>query len=88
MKIEFDSIKNLKNVEGRGLSFERVLDFNFESAIVWQDTRNNYSEPRYNSIGYIEQRLHHITFALRNDVMRIINLRKANRREVQMYAKA
>jgi uncharacterized DUF497 family protein len=41
MIIEFDPAKNARNIAERGLSFELAVDFDFETAKVWQDTRSN-----------------------------------------------
>ena len=62
MKIDYDPDKNVKNIEERGLSFEVAEKFNFESALVWQDIRNDYGELRFNALGYINNRLYHMTF--------------------------
>ena len=40
MEITFDPAKNAANVALRGLSFERVADFDFETAIFAQDDRH------------------------------------------------
>lgn len=32
MKIDFDPVKNAKNIRERGLSFERAAEFDFETA--------------------------------------------------------
>jgi uncharacterized DUF497 family protein len=42
MKIEFDSAKNTKNIAERGLGFERAVDFDFETALIWIDSRKAY----------------------------------------------
>ena len=39
MRIEFDPAKNLRNASERGLGLERAADFDFGTALVWQDTR-------------------------------------------------
>jgi uncharacterized protein (DUF4415 family) len=38
MKIEFDPAKNAKNIAECGLSFEYAVDFDFETAKLWQDS--------------------------------------------------
>lgn len=88
MKIEFDQEKSEKNRLQRGLPFEIVNDFAWESSLIWPDVRQNYGEDRLCAIGYIGKRLHHLTFTLRGDTIRIISLRKANYREISRYAKA
>jgi len=42
MKITYDPAKNSKNIESRGLSFDKVVNFDFETAMRWQDTRKDY----------------------------------------------
>lgn len=44
MEIEFDPDKSAKNVEVRGLPFDLVADFDFDSALVARDTRDDYGE--------------------------------------------
>ena len=87
MKIDYDPAKNVKNIEERGLSFGLAEEFNFESALIWQDVRSDYEELRFNALGYINHRLYHMTFTPRGGAMRVISLRKANSREVNKYAK-
>jgi hypothetical protein len=85
MKIEFDPEKNARNIELRGISFEKAVGFEWESAVIIPDTRQDYGEPRYRAFGFIEHRLHALVFAPRAGAIRIISLRKANRREVLRY---
>lgn len=44
--IDFDPGKNDTNIRERGLPFERAVDFDFDTAIVKQDTRKPYPEMR------------------------------------------
>lgn len=85
MKIEFDPEKNARNIELRGISFEEAARFEWESAVLIPDTRRDYEEPRYRAFGFIEDRLHALVFTLREGSIRVISLRKANRREVLRY---
>src|SRR5690606_2011291 len=88
MDITYDAAKNDKNIADRGLSFELVHGFDWNTALVVEDTRNDYSEARFQALGKIEGRLHTVVFTLRGDSLRIISLRKANAREVARYEKA
>lgn len=81
MKITYDPIKNAKNIDDGGLSFERTADFDFSSAKFWQDERKPYAEARYVAIGYLDDRLHVLCFAEAVGGIRVISLRKANQRE-------
>ncbi len=85
MEIEFDPEKNARNIESRGISFEKADLFEWESAVIISDTRRDYSEPRYRAFGLIDNRLHALVFTPRGGVIRVISLRKANRREVLRY---
>ena len=42
MKIDFDPNKNQRNIAERGLTFEQVVDFQFESARYLIDGRQDY----------------------------------------------
>ena len=55
--------------------------------MVREDARKQYAEPRFEAKGYIGDRLHVMVFCLRADVVRVISLRKANKREEVSYAK-
>lgn len=85
MKIEYDLTKNQHNIKERGLSFDLAKHFDFENAVIRQDTRQNYGEVRYQDLGYIDRRVYFIAFSIRNYAVRVISLRKANFREVRFY---
>ncbi len=86
MEIEFDPDKNRRNITERHISFELAEGFEWETALIWKDNRQDYGETRYCAIGYIEVRLYHLVFTLRSERLRVISLRKANRREIDKYA--
>jgi uncharacterized DUF497 family protein len=85
IEIEFDPTKNQQNIKDRGLSFDLAINFDWDTAIVLEDTRKDYGEPRYSAIGFIENRLYVLVFTPRNEAIRVISLRKANDREVKRY---
>ena len=85
MEVEFDPDKNERNIRERGLSFELAAEFDFESALIREDTRRDYGESRFRSLGFIGPELHALVFTVRGDALRIISLRKANRRERTLY---
>ncbi len=88
MRISYDSAKNQRNVRDRGLSFDSVAEFDFESALYAVDKRQDYGETRYIAVGMLGVRLHVLCFAEMPDGIRVISFRKANTREVNRYAKA
>ncbi len=85
MLIEFDLAKNERNIAERGLSFARVAEFDFSGAIVDVDDRKVYAEVRYVATGLLGSRLHVLCFTPIDGGIRVISLRKANRRETRAY---
>jgi uncharacterized protein len=58
MAITFDPEKNARNVAERGLSFERVADLGWETAVIIEDARRDYGEPRLRVMARLDGRLH------------------------------
>ena len=87
MHYEFDPVKDAMNIDKHGLSLADADGFEWEAAVVREDTRKRYAEPRFEAKGYIGDRLHVMVYCLRADAVRVISLRKANSREVSDYAK-
>jgi uncharacterized DUF497 family protein len=88
VRIAFDLAKNERNVRLRGLSFERAADFVFETALFGVDERKEHHETRIVAIGLLGDRVHVPCFSETPDGIRVISLRKANKREVNRYAQA
>ncbi|MFN7096907.1 MAG: BrnT family toxin [Gammaproteobacteria bacterium] len=87
MEITFDPCKSNKNIVARGLSFERAVDFDWETAIYIEDDRITYPERRFIALGFLEQRLHVICFTPIKNGIRVISFRKSNSREIKRYEK-
>ena len=87
MAITFDPKKNAANIAERGLSFERVAELEWDTAIVAEDTRRNYGEPRLLVMARLDGRLHAAVVTPRGEDLHVISFRKANRREVKRYGK-
>ena len=85
MLLEFDEAKSARNRRERGVGFERVADMDLEAALSVEDTRKNYGERRLRVLGHIDGRLHAAVITPRGDRIRVISLRRANRREVRAY---
>jgi hypothetical protein len=85
MDISYDPIKNCRNIESRNLSFDQVVDFDFENAFYEKDKRIDYGEVRMRAIGHLENRLHVLVFTETVDGIRVISFRKANPREEKIY---
>jgi uncharacterized DUF497 family protein len=87
MHYEFDPVKDDSNFSKHGLRLSEVDDFDWETALILEDRRQAYAEPRFEAKGYVGERLCVMVFCLRASAVRVISLRKANLREVKSYAK-
>jgi uncharacterized DUF497 family protein len=88
MEVSYDPAKGERNISERGLSFERVAEFDFETALIEADGRQDYGEARMTAIGRLDGVPHVLIFTMRGDVLRVISFRKANKREVRRYEQA
>ncbi|WP_372613651.1 BrnT family toxin [Aquicoccus sp.] len=79
---EWDIEKAAQNLAKHGVPFEAVENFDWSTAIEAEDTRYDYGETRMQALGMIGQRYHVLVYAWRKDRIRVISLRKANRREI------
>lgn len=86
MQVEYDPAKNERNIRERGLSFERAVDFDFETAAIFMAERNG--EQRRIAVGYLDGRLHILCYRPLVDGIRVISFRKANLREARKYGMA
>jgi hypothetical protein len=83
--ISFDPAKNERNIANRGISFEVAEHFEWDTAMIAEDLRKEYGEPRFQALGFIAGRLHAMVFTPRAGKIQVISLRRANRREVRRY---
>ena len=88
MELEFDSDKSAKNARERGLPFELAAELEWQRAVGFVDDRFMYGEERLIPFASLRGRLCAVCYVLRGQVRRIISLRKANKREERLYAKA
>ena len=85
MALEWFEPKNQCNIRERGIDFASAEAFEWPTAIVLEDTRHDYGEQRFRATGMLHGKLHVLVFALRHDNIRIISLRRANKREEKNY---
>ena len=84
---EWDKQKNKANVAKHGIPFDAIDEFDFDSAIEFEDDRFDYGEQRFYAIGWLRGRLYAVTFVWRGDMIRVISLRPASKAEQRRYAK-
>ena len=85
MAITFDPEKNARNVAERGLSFEQVAELDWDTALIVQDTRRNYGEPRLRVIARLGCRMHVAVVTPRGEDLRVISFRQASTKRVRLY---
>src|ERR1700682_917236 len=57
MAVTFDPEKNARNIAERGLSFERVAELEWDTAVIAEDTSRDYGEPRLLVMARLDGRL-------------------------------
>jgi hypothetical protein len=86
MKFEWDSRKSKANLQKHGLSFDEAKEIFFGKILTKQDSRNDYGEDRYISIGAIEENIAVVVVHTdRAEITRIISARLANKTERKTY---
>ena len=85
MNVEFDPTKDAANITKHGVSLALARHIKWNNVLCMPDRRRDYGEMREIGFAVIDRRLHVVVFVQRGEVIRIISLRKANRREVKLY---
>jgi uncharacterized DUF497 family protein len=78
---EWDETKRAENLRKHGVDFAIVEGFDWEHSIAAEDSSERYGEPRFISIGPIGAKLYVLIWTERDDVIRVISLRRATRTE-------
>jgi len=84
-QFEWDENKNQQNIKKHGIDFNDAPQIFKNKLIVINDDRFDYKETRTIGFGNLFTRIVCVVFTKRNDIIRIISLRKANNREVKFY---
>lgn len=83
MKFEWDAAKAASNLAKHGVSFDIAPELDWGNALVVRQIIRG--EERNAALVPLGDRLHFCAYVAREDVYRIISLRKANRRGVWRY---
>jgi uncharacterized DUF497 family protein len=82
---EWDPRKNAINVAKHGLSFDEVLPAFDQPLLTALDARFDYGEERWQSVGVANGIPVMLAYTWRNERIRLISVRKANRDEIKAY---
>lgn len=85
MEIEFDPSKDALNRSKHGVSLAIAGELDWDAALVRVDDRFAYDEPRLIALAPRKETLYYVAFAEHGEVLRIISVRRATRREVKFY---
>jgi uncharacterized DUF497 family protein len=85
---EWDERKRAVNRREHGVDFDDARYFDWETAVITVDDRQDYGELRELAFGFIGVRLHAMVFTQRGGNVRIISLRRANHMELNRYVDA
>lgn len=85
MRIVFDHAKDAANLDKHGVSLALADHLDWNTAVVWEDRCRDYGETRFVALAPHARRLYCVAFTKRAEMHRIISLRKANRREIELY---
>jgi hypothetical protein len=85
-EFEWDAAKARSNLRVHGVSFPAASGVFFDPLRLEDaDTREDYGEERYFTIGFASQVLLAVVFTFRGKRIRLISARKANRNEKEEY---
>jgi uncharacterized DUF497 family protein len=84
--VAFDPEKDASNIAKRGMSLAPAVEMDMAAALVREDDRFDYGEPRYIAFGEIaDAPLSH--FHVSRQQVRAISLRKANKKEISRHGR-
>jgi uncharacterized protein len=85
LEYEWDENKRRANIDKHQVDF-RIAAFIFEAPVVKEvDTRRDYGEARFVSIGFVEDECFVVAHTERDDVVRLISAWKGGRRDRRKY---
>ncbi len=87
MELGFDQDKRDKTLLERGLDFARASEVFEGIHFTGHDSRVNYEEDRFITVGWLDARLVVLVWTPRGEVRRIISMRKANDREKALFTR-
>jgi len=87
VRYEWDQAKNRTNFAKHGLDFNDAEQVFAGPCVTFEDSRFDYGEERLITLGLLAGRVVIIAHAPRGEGTRIISMRKANRREQEIYHK-
>ena len=82
---QWDEDKRQTNLAKHGVDFADMAWFDWATAATREDTRGDYGERRFVSVGLLRGRLFVCVWTHRDSANRVISLRKGNPRERRQH---
>jgi hypothetical protein len=87
VKITFNPAKRQAALGERGLDFADASIVFAGPTITVQDIRRDYGETRFQTVGFLADRMVMVVWTPRDEARHVISMRKCNEREKAMYQK-
>jgi len=87
VKITFDPAKRQAALSERGLDFADASVIFDGRTMTAQDTRLDYGEARFQTVGFLAERMVMVVWTPRDQARHVISMRKCNGREKAIYQK-
>ena len=87
MKITFNPAKRQAALDKRGLNFADASIVFAGATMTVQDMRRDYGEVRFQTIGFLADRMVMVVWTPRSETRHVISMRKCNDREKKIYQK-
>lgn len=81
----WDPSKAASNLAKHGVSFEIVEYLDWETALIWVDTRQDYREIRLIALAPASGLVYAVVYTPRENTRRIISVRRASDKEFDRY---
>ncbi|MDR2268901.1 MAG: BrnT family toxin [Rickettsiales bacterium] len=86
VQFEWDEVKNESNLNKHGFYLEAgALVWRDAYRLVMADNRKDYGEDRFNCMGDTEFGVLRVCYTMRDDNIRLISVRRANKKERGVY---
>ncbi len=85
MRFEWDEVKRRRNLRRHGIDFVGCDEVFGGYTVTVEDDRFDHGESRFVTLGLLEGRVVSIVHTETDEIIRIISVRKATRREQRLY---
>jgi uncharacterized protein len=87
VKITCDLAKRQATLDNRGLNFADASIVFAGPTITVQDIRRDYGEVRFQTVGFLADRMVMVVWTPRGETRHVMSMRKCNNREKAIYQK-